>query len=100
MALKVRVFCNAGMSTSMLVTKIKEVAKKRGLELDIVAFPLAEFEDKSKDADVILLGPQVGYAKKDYQGKAGGIPLEVIPMVDYGMMNGEKVLDFALGLKK
>ncbi|HEX9024911.1 MAG TPA: PTS sugar transporter subunit IIB, partial [Clostridium sp.] len=27
-----------------------------------------------------------------------GIPVDVIPMVDYGMMNGAKVLDFALKL--
>jgi PTS system cellobiose-specific IIB component len=27
-----------------------------------------------------------------------GIPVDVIPMVDYGMMNGQKVLDFALKL--
>ena len=46
------------------------------------------------------LGPQVGYtlgkAKKICEPK--GIPVEVIPMVDYGMMNGAKVLDFALKL--
>ncbi|MDV8935318.1 MAG: PTS sugar transporter subunit IIB, partial [Carnobacterium sp.] len=29
-----------------------------------------------------------------------GIPLEVINMQDYGMMNGEKVLDQALNLMK
>ena len=29
-----------------------------------------------------------------------GIPVGVIPMADYGMMNGEKVLEFALGLLK
>ena len=27
-----------------------------------------------------------------------GIPVEVIPMIDYGMMNGKNVLDFALKL--
>ena len=31
--------------------------------------------------------------------KPKNIPVGVIPMVDYGMMNGEKVLDFALNLK-
>ena len=29
-----------------------------------------------------------------------GIPLEVINMQDYGMMNGEKVLDQAMNLMK
>ena len=57
--------------------------------------------DKHLDSmDVALLGPQVGYtlgkAKKLCDPK--GIPVEVIPMVDYGMMNGAKVLDLALNL--
>ena len=57
--------------------------------------------DKHLDnVNVALLGPQVGYtlskAKKICEPK--GIPVDVIPMVDYGMMNGAKVLDFALKL--
>ncbi len=53
-----------------------------------------------ENVDVALLGPQVAYtlskSKKICDSK--GIPIDVIPMVDYGMMNGEKVLDFALKL--
>jgi len=57
--------------------------------------------DKHLDnVNIALLGPQVGYtlgkAKKICDAK--GIPVDVIPMVDYGMMNGEKVLEFALKL--
>ncbi|MDR2601960.1 MAG: PTS sugar transporter subunit IIB [Spirochaetaceae bacterium] len=99
---KIRVFCNAGMSTSMLVKKMKEVAAKKNMDVDVEAFPYGNFDDKAKEADVVLLGPQIGYEKKNAQAKLAstGIPLDVIPMVDYGMMNGEKVLDFALNLKK
>ena len=52
--------------------------------------------------DVALLGPQVGYRLANAKALCGpkGIPVEVIPMVDYGMMNGAKVLDLALGLVK
>ncbi|WP_420896615.1 PTS sugar transporter subunit IIB, partial [Clostridium beijerinckii] len=52
------------------------------------------------NVNVALLGPQVGYtlgkAKKICEPL--GIPVDVIPMVDYGMMNGAKVLEFALNL--
>jgi PTS system cellobiose-specific IIB component len=100
--MKVRVFCNAGMSTSMLVKKIREVAVKKGVELDIEAYPYPEFDTYSDGAEVILLGPQIGYELENVKKKLGAknIPVGVIPMVDYGMMNGEKVLDFALNLKK
>jgi PTS system cellobiose-specific IIB component len=86
----------------MLVTKIKEAAPKKGIDVDIVAYPFSEFDEKAKDADVVLLGPQIGYEKGNAVKKLAStnIPIDVIPMVDYGMMNGEKVLDFALNLKK
>ncbi|MDR2803460.1 MAG: PTS sugar transporter subunit IIB [Treponema sp.] len=101
-AIKIRVFCNAGMSTSMLVKKIQETAAKKGIDAEIAAFPYSEFDNKAREADVVLLGPQIGYESANATAKLKDtkIPLAVIPMVDYGMMNGEKVLDFALNLKK
>ena len=98
----IRLFCAAGMSTSLLVNKMKESATKRGIEADIAAFPEGQMDKHLDSMDVALLGPQVAYtlskAKKLCEPK--GIPLEVIPMVDYGMMNGAKVLDLALNLVK
>jgi Phosphotransferase system cellobiose-specific component IIB len=98
--IKIRLFCAAGMSTSLLVNKMKEAAKVKGIEVDIEAFPEGQMDKNLDGVDVALLGPQVGYtigkAKKICEPK--GIPVDVIPMVDYGMMNGQKVLDFALKL--
>ncbi len=96
----IRLFCAAGMSTSLLVNKMKEAAKNNGIDVDIEAFPESQMDKNIEGVDVALLGPQVGYtlnkAKKICEPK--GIPVDVIPMVDYGMMNGQKVLDFALKL--
>ncbi|KAJ75080.1 PTS system, cellobiose-specific IIB component [Enterococcus faecalis MTUP9] len=48
----------------------------------------------------MLLGPQVRFMKGQFEQKLKpkGIPLDVINMADYGMMNGEKVLDQAISL--
>lgn len=96
----IRLFCAAGMSTSLLVSKMKAAANEKGIEVDIEAFPESQMDKNLENVDVALLGPQVGYtlakAKKICEPK--GIPVDVIPMVDYGMMNGSKVLDFALKL--
>ena len=35
--------CAAGMSTSMLVQRMKDAAQKKGVEVDIKAVPVAEF---------------------------------------------------------
>lgn len=97
----IRLFCASGMSTTMLVKKMTEAAEKRGVEVDIKAFPQSQLKDKIEGIDVALLGPQVGYTLPKVKAICSekGIPVDVIPMIDYGMMNGEKVLDFALNLK-
>ncbi|EKQ51519.1 MULTISPECIES: PTS sugar transporter subunit IIB [unclassified Clostridium] len=98
----IRLFCAAGMSTSLLVSKMKAAAKTKGIEVDIEAFPEGQMDKHLDNVDVALLGPQVGYtiAKAKKVCEPRGIPVDVIPMVDYGMMNGAKVLDFALNLIK
>ncbi|WP_326514855.1 PTS sugar transporter subunit IIB [Clostridium intestinale] len=97
--IKITLFCAAGMSTSVLVAKMQEAAKNKGVEARIEAFPESTMSKKLEEGiDVALLGPQVRYklpaAKKLCSAK--GVPIDVINSVDYGMMKGDKVLDFAL----
>lgn len=40
--MKLMLVCNAGMSTSMLVSKIERAAKDQGIELEVAAFPLTQ----------------------------------------------------------
>ena len=40
----IRLFCAAGMSTSLLVKKMEEAAKEKGKDVDIVAYPFTEME--------------------------------------------------------
>ena len=95
--LTIRLFCAAGLATSLLVRKMEAAAEEEGTEVDIIAYPVGEFEQHLPGIDVALLGPQVGYMKAQMQAtaKAAGIPCDVIPMADYGMVNGKNVLAFA-----
>jgi len=94
--------CSAGMSTSLLVTKMQKAAEDKGMEADIFAVSASDADNHlaNKDVNVLLLGPQVRFMKGDFEKRLApkGIPLEVINMADYGMMNGEKVLQQALDL--
>ena len=92
---KILLCCNAGMSTSLLVQKMQAEVSNRGLDVEIEARPMNEALDHMDDADIVLLGPQIGYAKADYE-KATDKPVEVIPMVDYGRMNAAGIIDMAL----
>ncbi len=92
--MKIMLCCNAGMSTSLLVQKMQKEAASRGMDATIEARPMNEAMDHINEADIILLGPQIGYAKGDFEKAVDGrIPVTVIPMVDYGRMNAPKTLD-------
>ncbi len=99
---KILLCCAAGMSTSLLVNKMKAAAEAKGIEVEIWAEPIEKAKTEIPKADVILLGPQIKYAFKDLKAIAdeSGKPIDVINMVDYGMMNGAKVLDVGLNLIK
>ena len=91
---KILLVCNAGMSTSMLVAKMKKAAQADGVEVSIEAKSLADAKKEIQEANIVLLGPQIRY--EHVKKLAGSVPVEAIDMRDYGMMNGEKVLKHAM----
>ena len=94
--MKLMLVCNAGMSTSMLVSKIERAAKDQGIELEVAAFPLTQAEKAINDWDVVMLGPQVRHCLQQLKKATDKTPIEVIDMKDYGLMNGANVLKKAL----
>lgn len=98
----IKLFCNQGMSTSLLVNKMREAAVAHGVEADINAYPVSELDQRLEGTDVVLLGPQVAYLKAKLAPvcASAGVPMDVVPMADYGMCNGENVFKFAQGLAK
>ncbi|MFC6314047.1 PTS sugar transporter subunit IIB [Lapidilactobacillus achengensis] len=88
--------CSAGMSTSLLVSKMQKAAAAKGIEANIFATAAGDADNAlaSNDVNVLLLGPQVRYMLKQFQDKVAGknIPVEVIDMRSYGMMDGDAVL--------
>ena len=94
---RIMLACAAGMSTSLLVTKMQEAAKEAGVEAEIWAIPEADIAKHIGEFDVCLLGPQVRFKLKAVQQLANGAwPVDVIEMTAYGTMNGKKVFEFAL----
>lgn len=94
--------CAAGMSTSLLVSKMEKAAEEKNIEADIFAVSVPEIDSvlKNKNIDVLLLGPQVRYMKSEIEEKVNemNIPVDSIDIRHYGMMDGESVLEQALKL--
>ena len=91
---KIRLFCAAGMSTSLLVTKMQNYAKEIGYDCDVAAYPISEAATYGPEADIILLGPQVRFQLNDVKKQVGEDKIvEPIDMRAYGMMDGKKVIE-------
>jgi len=90
---KVLLFCAAGMSTSMLVAKMRKAALEYGLDWYIDAFTISDITNEGSKADVILLAPQVRYLLKKVKEQYPEKIVEAIEMSAYGMMNGKLVIE-------
>ncbi len=93
-------FCDAGMSTSLMVSKMQKAAEQEAEDFTIAAYSLSKIDEYANDADVILLGPQVRYKLASVKSAYPDKPVACIEMVDYGMLNGEKVLASAIEMSK
>lgn len=97
---KILLCCAAGMSTSMVVQRMEKAAKEKNIEVEINAVGLDEFNEQIGHYDCCLLGPQIKYKLADFKPLADELdkPIAVINTMDYGMMNGDKILTEALAM--
>lgn len=96
---RIVLLCTLGMSTSLLVSKMRKAAKELNVDCSIIAIGESELKKYEKEADIIMLGPQVKYLFNKLKKEVGhDIPISLINSADYGTMNGKKVLNQALEL--
>lgn len=94
---KILLVCSAGMSTAILVNKMKAAAEEQGIECIIEAHGQTEVSELAGKWDVCLVGPQIKYLR-DQIAETMQVPTEVIDMRVYGMADGNKALARALEL--
>lgn len=93
----ITLICNLGMSTSVLVDKMTEYAKGKGIEADIEARAFQRVEDRIHQTDILLIGPQVRYLAKKFQEQYGNeIPvIQTMDMSDYALQRVDKIFEQA-----
>lgn len=92
---KIVLFCMAGLSTSILVEKMREAAEKKGFACTVNAYAISNAAKEGADADMVLLGPQVRLQLEQVKSFVS-CPVEVVDMMAYGMMDGDKVIDHVI----
>lgn len=94
--MKIYLFCAGGMSTSILVNKMREAAKAKGLDCVIDAFAEAKTGELGPEADIVLLAPQIKFREAAIRKELPGKLILCIKMQDYGLLKGDNVLNDAL----
>ena len=86
--MKIMLACCLGMSTSVVVQKMKDAAKEQGKDYEIWAVDQNKIAENVGNFDVLLLGPQ-GKVKATVGDSA---PVAVIDALAYGRCNGAAIL--------
>ena len=100
--MRIILVCSAGMSTSLLATKMTLVARERGLDVSIEAMSTSALGDAEwQNADVVLVGPQMRHQLPMLvlKGAEFQVPVAAIPPQVYALGNGLQLLEQALALK-
>lgn len=97
---KIMLACCSGMSTSVLVNKMRKHCESSGIEAEIWAISEIDIAKEIDNCDVILLGPQVRHLLSEAKVIADehGKPIDVIDSMAYGVCDGKKVVTHALSL--
>ncbi len=97
---KIYLFCSAGMSSSIIVGKMQKIADEKGILVEVKYFPESQIDEIAKDADVIVLSPQIKYAEAKIRAKYNDKPIYLINMMDYGTLRADTILENCLSMCK
>lgn len=92
---KIRLFCAGGLTTTLLVNKMKVAATAMGYDVDISAHPVVELNEKGSHCDLIILGPQIASTLKEVQAKFPNQKVMVCDLLAFGNIDAKKILENA-----
>lgn len=95
--MNITIFCNAGVTTGILVSRMKQVAHP---DDEIHAYEIANIESVIVESDVVLLAPQLKSKLKMVSQvcKQYSIPCAVISVSDYNINKYESIYKLAKNL--
>lgn len=98
--IRIMLICGSGASSGFMAAALRRAAVKREIDCDIFARSDIEIPEYLSSVDVIMLGSHYEYMLNDIKEKAMhyNVQVDVIKARDYGMLDGEAVLDHALKL--
>jgi len=92
---KILLVYSSGIAAILLLTKMDNSDEAIGEEEKIWAVGQDKAKQEMTDADVVLIGPQMSFLKKDLQKEAEkyGIQVNVVDIMTYRKADGKKRLN-------
>ena len=96
--INVLISCAGGFSSSLVISKFKNAAAAKGVEVNAWAINSGDFDANVDKADIVLVAPQIQYMYAPFKEKcdARNIPCLMVSQKDYGRCNGEHILEEVL----
>jgi cellobiose PTS system EIIB component len=91
----VLIVCGAGASSTFLASRMRSLAKSRGLDLDVTASSDSELRPRLHTTNVLLVGPHLEASFSDLASEAAvfGVPAALLPQTAFGPGGAEHAID-------
>ena len=91
----VLIVCGAGASSTFLASRIRAIAKSRGIELGVQAASTSDIRPFLHTSTVLLVGPHLATSFAALQAEASefGVPSALLPATAFGPSGAEDAFD-------
>lgn len=97
--MKILLVCAGGLSSSIVMKKVRKYGEEIGEEIIIDAVGTAEVEHRWQEYDCILTAPQVRNRANEIK-EAAGIPVAAMAPQDYAIANAANIVKLAKSIIK
>jgi PTS system cellobiose-specific IIB component len=94
------VVCGAGASSTFLASRMRSIAKERGVDISARAASVADLESRLPTARVLLVGAHLETSFEELEATASlsNVPAALLPSTAFGPTGAAEALDLALSL--
>jgi PTS system cellobiose-specific IIB component len=91
----VLIVCGAGASSTFLASRMRSIAKSRGLDLEVSAASDSDLRALLHTSSVLLVGPHLAATFAGIQAEAAlfGIPAALLPSTAFGPSGAEEAIE-------
>lgn len=91
----VLIVCGAGASSTFLASRLRSIAKSRGIELSVQAASTSDIRPFLHTSTVLLVGPHLAtsFAALEAEASEFGVPSALLPATAFGPSGAEQAID-------